>query len=398
MSVPDSMKHLQGFEKSPWMLNKLREYDGIGCYINNTLYYVAPKTDTYEVRRGTQNVVMSAFSNKALKTMILPDTIQRLDLTTALPSYVNIFAPASTVALLREQGITFVKEIRGTADVAQATADLFIIKEQNGVKTAIVNTELPVTQLSKITEVSTPAGCAYVQGLANLVNLVKLVVAEGTIQIDACGDKITSVTLPESIRHIGTALDNTPWLKSVFRNVAALYIKDKLLRYNPNAVKGAYQVKAGTKFIGNEAFAYTSIEEVHIPQTVEKIGVHLFRGCKELKIVWIACTTVDVRHLLRETNTVEAVYVLPELYGQWKSDAVYGDKIKPINKSIRKAENTVELLEPIIIEGKQTGYVVELPSGKVKRLQTAVIVDKLLGELGFVLRNGFISNGEVIKY
>lgn len=108
-------------------------------------------------------------------------------------------------------------------------------------------------------------------------------------------DSLTEVTIPETVRHIGTgAFDNCERLEQI--NVAAknsrfcskngvLFNKDKtlLIRYPSGKKPAPYSIPAGVKSIGTRAFVWSDITAITIPGSVTFIGWEAFMGCRRLK-------------------------------------------------------------------------------------------------------------------
>lgn len=131
--------------------------------------------------------------------------------------------------------------------------------------------------------------------------------------------ELTSITVPENVTSIG---------RYAFDGCVSLPVIDDLRyadTYLVEAVdksKSTYNIKEGTRTIGREAFNYSSLQSIIIPNSVKSIGEEAFYGCSGLTSVTIpnsvtsigdyafrGCTSLPVIDNLRYADTylVEAV-------------------------------------------------------------------------------------------
>ncbi len=101
---------------------------------------------------------------------------------------------------------------------------------------------------------------------------------------------LASINLSDSVTAIGyNAFRNTAYYNdaSNWEN-GVLYIDKALIKANAAEVSGAYEIKAGTKVIAEEAFEdCTSLTSVNIPDSVTSIGDFAFKNCLDLTSVKI---------------------------------------------------------------------------------------------------------------
>ena len=150
-----------------------------------------------------------------------------------------------------------------------------------------------------------------------------------------CGS-LSDLKLPDSVEEIGDmAFYDTPWLNkqegTVYAGTVLLRAADgKTFSFADNTSSiagGAFRTCAeletlilpdGIKFIGNRAFGKsewshmapgcTSLQELSIPDSVEKLGVHLVDGCAALRKINIS---EDAVNRLGDRMVENAFFLLP---------------------------------------------------------------------------------------
>ena len=103
---------------------------------------------------------------------------------------------------------------------------------------------------------------------------------------------LTSITIPNSVTSIGS---------SAFYGCTSLPVEDNL-RYADTYLVGAvdkslstYTIKAGTKWIGDDAFVYcSSLTSITIPNSVTSIGEVAFAGCSALTSITIPNSVISI--------------------------------------------------------------------------------------------------------
>ena len=92
--------------------------------------------------------------------------------------------------------------------------------------------------------------------------------------------KLESITFGDGITKLGKdILDDTAYKKNYVGDV--IYVGEYLL--SAKAIKGVYEIPAGTKAIADGAFmGCVNMESVHIPESIIYIGKQSFMGCKKL--------------------------------------------------------------------------------------------------------------------
>lgn len=159
-----------------------------------------------------------------------------------------------------------------------------------------------------------------------------------------CGS-LSDMKLPDSVEEIGDmAFYDTPWLNkqegTVYAGTVLLRAADgKTFSFADNTSSiagGAFRactelesltLSDGIKFIGNRAFGKsewshmapgcTSLQELSIPDSVEKLGVHLIDGCAVLRKIFISEDDVN---RLGDRMVENAFFLLPDqgLNAQYK--------------------------------------------------------------------------------
>ncbi len=121
------------------------------------------------------------------------------------------------------------------------------------------------------------------------------------------GTSITSVTLPDSITHIGaqafTSCDNLEMFQGAFSSAdgRCLIYDDNLIAFAPANIS-SYTIPDGVKTIGAFAFMYAQLDEITIPEGVTSIGDCAFYGNNMTEITLPQSTTSLGRHAFMECD------------------------------------------------------------------------------------------------
>lgn len=147
------------------------------------------------------------------------------------------------------------------------------------------------------------------------VSIPNSVTSIGAYAFESCS-KLTSITIPESVMTIGSgAFRSCTILSSVtipdsvtsignyaFFGCSSLPVENNIRyadTYLVEAVdksQSSYDIKKGTRFIGNEAFAEcSSMTSINIPEGVTSIGHAAFWGCSNIKNVTCLVTSSNKR-------------------------------------------------------------------------------------------------------
>ena len=141
---------------------------------------------------------------------------------------------------------------------------------------------------------------------------------------------LTSITIPNSVTEIGySAFENCSSLTSItipnsvteigfsaFKGCRSLPVIDNIRYADTYLVgvidngKSSYNIKPGTRFIGNFAFFdCKSLRSIAIPDSVTKIGCYAFEGCSSLTSITIPNSVTEIRrYAFYECRSLTSVY------------------------------------------------------------------------------------------
>ena len=178
-------------------------------------------------------------------------------------------------------------------------------------------------------------------------------------------EKLKNITIPESVESVDVfAFQGTQWLADRQAESPYVVVNDILIDATTKTID-AYNIP-NVREIAGLAFHDTDIKNVHIPETVEKIGNGAFMGCENLKSVSFGHEYYDngqPKYNLKEIgqsafsncSSLENIYLPPSVSGIEKNtfansglrDITVYDYIDYIGE---KAFNMCSNLERIIIE------------------------------------------------
>lgn len=121
-------------------------------------------------------------------------------------------------------------------------------------------------------------------------------IVEFVDQLFANNEDLTSVTIPKTIERFDidgfagcTNLQNIyiDEANSVYSSVdGVVFCKDRSeLLYYPQGRTGSYSIPEGTKAIGDQAFMYSDLSSISMPDSVETLGISAFLGAGKLSSI-----------------------------------------------------------------------------------------------------------------
>lgn len=137
-----------------------------------------------------------------------------------------------------------------------------------------------------------------------------------------CGcAKLSNITMPKNVRWFG---------EDIFKDCTALPV-DKDVRYADTYVVGAvnknkesYEIKEGSRIIGNKAFMdCKNLKNISLPESVTTIDNEAFKGCSSLKLTYIHENITSIGpdafyectgELVIDSKLVESDHELREVY------------------------------------------------------------------------------------
>ena len=142
---------------------------------------------------------------------------------------------------------------------------------------------------------------------------------------------LTSITIPDSVTEIG-------W--GAFEGCTSLPIINKIRYADTYLVEAvdksltSYPIKAGTRFIGNDAFdGCTSLTSITIPDSVTQIGWGAFPDCTSLTSITIPDSVTQIGHWAFSGCTSLTSITIPNSRIEIEDDAFEGCNIEQITIS-----------------------------------------------------------------
>ena len=273
------------------------------------------RQDEYTIPEGIRAIsggLFRGFRNPV--TVFIPDSVTKIP-ADAFDANTVIKAHAGSAAqkYCEERSIPFEETAAGPADgeekPEQASGDseqeLYRYNlEMNGTAeiTGVNNREIESVEIPAEVD-GYPVSAIGYGAFANCEQLRTVVIPEGVEKItasafDSC-ENLKSVSLPDSLVSIsGQIFDYCPNLKKVeispdhpvfaVENNALINKQDMtLMRYLDPENNGVYEVEKGIRTIGAEAFSYTKVSSVILPEELRSIGSLAFSGCQNLKEIVI---------------------------------------------------------------------------------------------------------------
>ncbi|MDE7386997.1 MAG: leucine-rich repeat domain-containing protein [Muribaculaceae bacterium] len=120
-------------------------------------------------------------------------------------------------------------------------------------------------------------------------SLTRLIVGQGVTRIPNFafhGCSFTSLSLPSTVTSIGVAAFDNSALSQLTFDAGSMLESIALEAFNGSKLT-TVTLPQSLKYIGDEAFAATSIRSMYIPANVERIGNNAFAGCKSLSTLLI---------------------------------------------------------------------------------------------------------------
>lgn len=158
----------------------------------------------------------------------------------------------------------------------------------------------------------------YVNAFHNCSNLTDVSIGENVYigcQVFKDCSSLVNVTLPVDVSYIGAkAFDGTPWLNDYIENYNQniIYI-GKVAYGHKDLVTGNLTIDSSTKSIYYQAFKYTDITSLVIPDSVEFIGYQSFMGCHYLTDISINGTVYNSAFSncgnLQNVNISDSIYI-----------------------------------------------------------------------------------------
>lgn len=226
--------------------------------------------------------------------------------------YYNIVSSTDFTA---EVAQTFIKEYQGdiiipTTVVYKADTYTVVSIEENAFFCDnITSVVIPnsVTQMGycvfggceNLVSVTLPEGITVIEDcmFEDCLSLTSITIPAGVKTIGEgafSGSGLTSITIPNSVETIESgAFSNCQKCKEItipadnpyFTSIdGVLFSKDKkkLIQYPAGKVGNSYIVPAGVTHIGNDAFKYSHLSNIKLPDGVEEIGSDAFLRCEKL--------------------------------------------------------------------------------------------------------------------
>ncbi len=349
-------------EPIPLLKDESNWYEG-GFYIDNVLFDIKPDVTVLNIKEGTRAIADQLFYGTNISELTVPDSIEYLN--------TGVFAGLQTLEKLT---IPFVGEERGERGNLQR---FFHDNVPSTLKEVTVTDETVIYQytyancssieklsytrplerieersLSDCTSLKTfgyggdlESWCdfEYADRLTFLTVLIDGEELEGELVLPSDlteikeftfrgFDKITSVTVPESVRTIGmNAFNGCSTLKNIV-------LPDNLQE------------------IGYYAFAGTAIENIVLPKTLTEIGAYAFMDCTSLTGVYISGDTsaVVVDDLFENVNADCTLYVEGSV-AQWLNDsALYTIATNNINVKFGSGDQYASVSSTFEVPGSVT--------------------------------------------
>ena len=238
-----------------------------------------PKTDPAEVceiPEGTQAIADWAFYNcNNLKTVIFPDSLEEIG-EDAFRDCGNL----NTVELpdgLRKIG----------ARAFYCCNELTSIQIPDGITEIAQGMFAECTQLASVT---IPDSVRKIGegAFRYCISLTTVHIPDGVTTImpeTFAGSGLTAVTIPDSVTGL------TSWAFFGCQDLSSVSIPDGIKAIGPHVFHGCESLTSitlpeGLKSIGREAFAYSGLVSVEIPESVEKIEDGAFQGANLAKVIF----------------------------------------------------------------------------------------------------------------
>jgi len=223
-----------------------------------------------------------------------------------------------------------------------SSVDLIIPESINGKKVTAIsvraferNNEIKTVEIPST--VKTIGTCAFQE----CKGIERVNIGDGVEELDLVFDvceKLKKVHLGKSVSRIQssfhnchniTGFDVDPDNNFICTIDGVIFSKDKsVLIFCPCGKTGKYDIPYGTKVIGDSAFENTDLEEIYIPNTVEKIGFDAFSWASGIKKINIPSSVIDIEYdaFSAGIGDFEAEIVIEEgSYAQQYFDECYPD-------------------------------------------------------------------------
>ena len=269
--------------------------------IGNSAFYGCSKLCNVVFPKSLKEISGYAFCGCGLESVVIPKSVEVISRKT-FSCYelknIEIKADSITIDYLAFEGSEYFEDVNNWENGCLYISNHLIFADESLSESyKVKNKTKTIAECafagSKIKKVTIPESVKIIgsEAFANCRKLSSVKLQSGLKEIGSSAfancPKLKKISIPDSVRRIGSGAFNDTGCyknKNNWKN-KSLYISKHLISVNQSA-SGAYIIKAGTKTIADQAFAMcTKLTSVKIPNGVKTIGYDAFEFCGAMKKV-----------------------------------------------------------------------------------------------------------------